>query len=134
MGRLAVEAGFPPGVLQFVNGDGKIGASLVSNMNIASISFTGSTGVGRIVQDLANKSNMKKVTLELGGKSAAIVFDDADLENALLAYVLKQRPERSGKIMLTEPQGNGRVPAQLRTNLHRCVPHDPLWSVHTHRS
>ena len=102
MGRLAIEAGFPPGVLQFVNGDGKTGASLASHMNIASISFTGSTGVGRIVQDLANKSNMKKVTLELGGKSAAIVFDDADLENALPAWVFKLRPERSDKIMLNK--------------------------------
>ncbi len=52
-------------------------------MDIASVSFTGSTGVGKIVQDLATKSNMKKVTLELGGKSPAIVFEDADLENAL---------------------------------------------------
>jgi aldehyde dehydrogenase (NAD+) len=85
MGALVIEAGFPPGVLQFVSGAGKTGALLASHMNIASISFTGSTGVGKIVQGLATKSNMKKVTLELGGKSPAIVFEDADLENALPA-------------------------------------------------
>lgn len=85
MGPLAIEAGFPKGVLQFVNGAGKTGASLASHMQIASISFTGSTGVGKIVQDLATKSNMKKVTLELGGKSPALVFEDADLESALPA-------------------------------------------------
>jgi aldehyde dehydrogenase (NAD+) len=85
MGALAVEAGFPPGVLQFITGGAETGASLASHMRIASISFTGSTGVGKIVADLATKSNMKKVVLELGGKSAAIVFEDADLENALPA-------------------------------------------------
>ena len=85
MGDLAIEAGFPPGVLQFITGGAETGAALASHMRIASISFTGSTGVGKIVQDLATKSNMKKVVLELGGKSAAIVFEDADLDNALPA-------------------------------------------------
>jgi acyl-CoA reductase-like NAD-dependent aldehyde dehydrogenase len=56
-------------------------------MKIESISFTGSTGVGKIVQDLATKSNMKRCTLELGGKSPAIVFEDADLDVAVPAYV-----------------------------------------------
>lgn len=77
------EAGFPPGVIQFVSGPGKTGALLASNMTIAKISYTGSTAVGKIVQKAALDSNMKKVTLELGGKSPAIVFADADIENAV---------------------------------------------------
>lgn len=52
-------------------------------MGIAKISFTGSTSVGKIVQKLATESNMKKVTLELGGKSAALVFEDANIPNAV---------------------------------------------------
>jgi len=83
MARLAKEAGFPSGVLQVVSGAGKTGALLASDMTIAKLSFTGSTGVGKIVQELGLNSNMKQVTAELGGKSPAIVFDDADLANAI---------------------------------------------------
>jgi aldehyde dehydrogenase (NAD+) len=52
-------------------------------MKIAKISFTGSTSTGRKIQDAATKSNLKRVTLELGGKSPAVIFDDADLEKAI---------------------------------------------------
>ncbi|KAH8805137.1 putative aldehyde dehydrogenase [Xylogone sp. PMI_703] len=83
LGKLVVEAGFPPGVLQLVSGAGKTGALLASDMTVAKISYTGSTTVGKIVQKLAIDSNMKEVTLELGGKSPAIVFADADIENAV---------------------------------------------------
>jgi aldehyde dehydrogenase (NAD+) len=78
-----VEAGFPPGVIQFISGPGKTGALLASDMKIAKISFTGSIPTGKIVSKLALESNMKKVTLELGGKSPAIVFADADIPNAV---------------------------------------------------
>lgn len=77
------EAGFPPGVINILSGDGLTGALLAGHMNVWKISFTGSTASGRKVQDAATKSNLKVVTLELGGKSPAIVFDDANLENAL---------------------------------------------------
>ncbi|RFU32937.1 hypothetical protein B7463_g3409, partial [Scytalidium lignicola] len=83
LGKLVIEAGFPPGVLQFVSGGQKTGTLLASNMTIAKISYTGSTAVGKVVQKLALDSNMKEVTLELGGKSPAIVFADADIENAV---------------------------------------------------
>ncbi|KEF51436.1 uncharacterized protein A1O9_12585 [Exophiala aquamarina CBS 119918] len=82
LGSLYAEAGFPPGVVQFVTGGSETGAMLASHMNIAKISFTGSVAGGRAVQDLATKSNLKRVTLELGGKSAAIIFKDAPLEVA----------------------------------------------------
>jgi aldehyde dehydrogenase (NAD+) len=83
------EAGFPPGVVNFISGGGLTGALLASHMDIDKISFTGSGFTGRKVQDAANKSNMKKVTLELGGKSPAIIFDDANIENAVAQYVLQ---------------------------------------------
>ncbi|TVY81689.1 Aldehyde dehydrogenase [Lachnellula suecica] len=83
LGKLVIEAGFPPGVLQFVSGAAKTGALLASHMKIQKISFTGSAFVGKIIQKLASDSNMKKVTLELGGKSPALVFADADIPNAV---------------------------------------------------
>ncbi|KAF2103325.1 aldehyde dehydrogenase [Rhizodiscina lignyota] len=88
LGSLAVaplfeEAGFPPGVLQVLSGDGRTGALLAEHMRIRKISFTGSVATGKKIQIAAAKSNLKRVTLELGGKSPAIVFDDANLENAV---------------------------------------------------
>jgi aldehyde dehydrogenase (NAD+) len=84
---LFTEAGFPEGVVNFVSGGAKTGALLASHMDIDKISFTGSGLTGRKVQDAATKSNMKKVTLELGGKSPAIVCADANLDVALQGYV-----------------------------------------------
>ncbi|KAF2183863.1 aldehyde dehydrogenase [Zopfia rhizophila CBS 207.26] len=83
LARLFKEAGFPSGVVNILSGDGKTGALMASHMDIDKISFTGSGMSGRKVVDAANKSNMKKVTLELGGKSPSLVFADADIENAL---------------------------------------------------
>ena len=83
LGSLIKEAGFPPGVINLLSGAGQVGALLASHMGISKISFTGSVGAGRKVQMAATQSNMKHVTLELGGKSAAIVFPDANIENAV---------------------------------------------------
>ncbi|KAK2693058.1 hypothetical protein QWA68_007197 [Fusarium oxysporum] len=83
LGKLVLEAGFPPGVFQVLTGDGSTGAALASHMRVAKVSFTGSIPTGKIVQVLAAQSNLKRVTLELGGKSPAVVFDDANLENAV---------------------------------------------------
>ncbi|KAF2146818.1 uncharacterized protein K452DRAFT_283020 [Aplosporella prunicola CBS 121167] len=82
-GAVFKAAGFPAGVVQLLSGPGSTGALLASHMDIAKISFTGSAPVGRKIQDMANNSNMKRVTLELGGKSPALVFDDADIDNAV---------------------------------------------------
>lgn len=84
LARLFKEAGFPDGVINILSGDGQTGALLASHMDIDKISFTGSGPSGRKVIEAASKSNLKKVTLELGGKSPSIVFEDADLENALV--------------------------------------------------
>ncbi|KAJ2895269.1 hypothetical protein MKZ38_006734 [Zalerion maritima] len=83
LGWLIKEAGFPPGVFQVISGDGATGALFASHMKVRKISFTGSTGTGRRIQEMAAKSNLKRVTLELGGKSPALVFDDANLDNAV---------------------------------------------------
>jgi betaine-aldehyde dehydrogenase len=80
--RLALEAGVPAGVLNIVNGPGSVvGERLVEHPDVAKVAFTGSTAVGRRVGELAAQT-VKRVTLELGGKSANIVFADADLERA----------------------------------------------------
>ncbi|KAK1223893.1 hypothetical protein PQX77_013227 [Marasmius sp. AFHP31] len=84
MGSLIQEAGFPPGVINIVNGYGHtVGAALSAHPEIRKIAFTGSTLVGRKIQEASAKSNLKVVTLELGGKSPNIIFDDADFEQAI---------------------------------------------------
>ncbi|CAK7240642.1 MAG: hypothetical protein STHCBS139747_002088 [Sporothrix thermara] len=80
---LYAEAGFPPGVVQFLTGARETGSLLASHMDIAKISFTGSIAGGKAVQEAATRSNLKKVTLELGGKSAAVVFDDANFDQTV---------------------------------------------------
>jgi aldehyde dehydrogenase (NAD+) len=82
--NLVKEAGFLPGVLNIISGIGRIaGAALSSHMDVDKIAFTGSTAVGRQIMKAAALSNLKKVTLELGGKSPNLVFNDADIENAI---------------------------------------------------
>lgn len=83
IGELALEAGIPPGVLNIVTGKGSVvGDAMVAHPQIDKITFTGSPKVGRgIMQGAA--VNFKKITLELGGKSANIIFDDADLDSAV---------------------------------------------------
>ncbi|MYL07620.1 MAG: aldehyde dehydrogenase family protein, partial [Gemmatimonadales bacterium] len=83
LGELAGEAGFPPGVLNVVPGFGETaGAALVRHAGVDTITFTGSTEVGRIIMREAAET-LKKVSLELGGKSPNIVFADADLDVAV---------------------------------------------------
>lgn len=80
------EAGFPRGVINVLSGHGATSGSVLSHhMDVRAITFTGSTRTGRLIQEASSKSNLKVVSLELGGKSPAIVFDDADLEAAAQA-------------------------------------------------
>ena len=77
------EAGFPPGVVNIVTGSGAaVGEALVASPHVDMVSFTGSTAVGRRIGEVAGR-DMKRLLLELGGKGAAIVFDDADLRTAV---------------------------------------------------
>ncbi|XP_066925320.1 aldehyde dehydrogenase 1A1-like [Clytia hemisphaerica] len=84
MAALIKEAGFPPGVFNLVNGYGPTaGAAISEHMDIDKVAFTGSVETGRLVMQAAAKSNLKKVSLELGGKSPLIIFPDVDLDEAV---------------------------------------------------
>lgn len=85
LSQLVHEAGFPAGVVNVVAGQGATaGRALSEHMEVRKIAFTGSAGAGRKILQAASRTNLKKVSLELGGKGPSIVFDDCDLENALL--------------------------------------------------
>jgi len=86
VGYLIREAGFPAGVVNILSGDGPItGEAISRHPKIDKVAFTGSTGVGRLIMKAAAETNLKKVTLELGGKSPLIVCDDADVDQAVAA-------------------------------------------------
>lgn len=81
LGKLALEAGFPKGALNVVTGNGAVtGEAISTHMDIDKVGFTGSTLIGKRIMAAAAKSNLKKVSLELGGKSPNIIFNDADLK------------------------------------------------------
>ena len=82
LGELALEAGFPEGTLNVLTGDGTTGAALVDSPGVDKVAFTGSTVVGREIGEKCGRS-LKRVTLELGGKSPNIILPDADLERAI---------------------------------------------------
>src|SRR5450755_711082 len=82
LGELALEVGFPPGVLNVLTGDGSTGAALVDHPDVNKIAFTGSTVVGREIGAKAGRA-LKRVTLELGGKSPNVILPDADIEAAV---------------------------------------------------
>jgi acyl-CoA reductase-like NAD-dependent aldehyde dehydrogenase len=115
LGSLAIaplfeEAGFPPGVLQVISGLGQTGALLASHMRVRKISFTGSVATGKKIQIAAAQSNLKRVTLELGGKSPAIVFEDANIENAL-TWTISGILARTGQVCV----------AASRVYVHRSI-------------
>ncbi len=80
--EILLEAGLPPDVIQLVHGEGDVGAAIVNHPAIAAVSFTGSTETGRIVGETCGRMH-KRLSLEMGGKNAQIVLDDADLDLAL---------------------------------------------------
>merc|ERR1719316_654917 len=82
MAQLFKEAGFPAGVVNVLCGDGSVGEMLARHMDVDKISFTGSSPVGHKIIGYASQSNMKRVSVELGGKSPMIICEDADLDQA----------------------------------------------------
>jgi acyl-CoA reductase-like NAD-dependent aldehyde dehydrogenase len=82
LGELALEVGFPPGVLNILTGDGETGAALVDDPGVDKLAFTGSTAVGREIGAKAGRA-LKRVTLELGGKSPNVILPDADIDAAV---------------------------------------------------
>ncbi|KAI9683463.1 MAG: hypothetical protein M1822_006003 [Bathelium mastoideum] len=85
LAQLIKEAGFPPGVVNVLSGHGRpSGEALAGHMDVRCVSFTGSTATGKRIQEVAAKSNLKRVLLELGGKSPTLIFEDADLAKAAM--------------------------------------------------
>ena len=80
--EVMLEAGLPPEVIQLVHGEGEVGAAIVAHSGVAAVSFTGSTETGALVGEACGRTH-KRLSLEMGGKNAQIVLDDADLDLAL---------------------------------------------------
>ena len=100
LGELAIEAGFPPGVLNIVLGTGPgVGQPLVEHADIKAVSFTGSTRTGAAIA-AATATRFRKVSLELGGKNPALVFADADLSDANLDTIVRSGFANQGEICL----------------------------------
>jgi len=131
IGQLALEAGLPPGVLNVVPGPGTTaGAAMVRHPGIDKITFTGSTEVGKtIMRECAD--TVKKLTLELGGKSPNIVFADADLDAALRGvstgiFYGKGEVCAAGSRLLVERSVHDEFVGKLAERAKKLVPADPL--------
>ena len=83
LAEIIQEADLPPGVVNIVTGAGETGAALVDHPDVDKIAFTGSTDVGKSIQHSARRARGRSYTLELGGKAANIVFDDAPIDQAV---------------------------------------------------
>lgn len=116
LAEIFVEAGVPAGVFNVIQGDGEVGSWLTHHPDIAKISFTGEVGTGKKVMTAA-ASSLKKVTMELGGKSPLIIFDDADIDSAV-----------SGAMI-----GNFYTQGEVCTNGTRVFVHDDIYDVFIER-
>jgi len=116
LAEIFVEAGLPAGVFNVIQGDGNVGAWLTHHPDIAKVSFTGEVETGKKVMAAA-ASSLKEVTMELGGKSPLIVFDDADLEDAVSGAML----------------GNFYTQGEVCTNGTRVFVHDDIYEAFIER-
>ena len=128
--ELCTAAGLPPGVVNIVTGDGKVGAMLVEHPGVDKIAFTGSTDVGRVIRK-ATAGTGKRLSLELGGKSPFVVFEDADLdsvvEGAVDAIWFNQgQVYCAGSRLLVQESVNDRLLPKLRERMERLRVGDPL--------
>ncbi len=128
--ELASEAGLPKGVLNIVTGDGSTGAALVAHPDVDKLAFTGSTEVGRIIRK-ATAGSGKKLSLELGGKSPFIVFDDADLDSVVEGVVdaiwfNQGQVCCAGSRLLMQEGIAGRLVDKLRVRMERLRVGPPL--------
>ena len=88
LAEIFTEAGLPDGVFNVIQGDGRVGAMLTAHEGIDKVSFTGEVGTGKKVAAASATSTLKDITVELGGKSPLIIFEDADLEKAVSAALM----------------------------------------------
>jgi aldehyde dehydrogenase (NAD+) len=130
LGELAVEAGFPPGVINIVTGGPVTGKAIVRHPGIDKIAFTGSTAVGKeIMRDAAD--TLKRVTLELGGKSPNIVFADADIDSAVKGAINgifygKGEVCNAGSRLFVDSKVRDEFLDKLIGRAKKMVPGDPL--------
>lgn len=127
---LCSEIGLPPGVVNIVTGDGDTGAALVEHPDVDKIAFTGSTDVGRIIRT-ATAGTGRKLSLELGGKSPFIVFDDADLDSVVEGVVdaiwfNQGQVCCAGSRILVQESVAERLTAKLRDRMEALRVGDPL--------
>ena len=132
LAELGAEAGLPPGVLQVLTGRGSTGALLAGHHGVDAVTFTGSTATGRRVLTAAADSNLKEVSLELGGKSPQVVFSDvADLDAAAEAiawgifYNQGQTCHAGSRLVVAEPIADELV-ARIAAIAGGLTPGDPL--------
>ena len=131
LAELALEAGFPPGVLNCIPGKGSVaGAALVKHPDVAKIAFTGSTEVGREIMR-EGAATVKRVSLELGGKSPNIVYADADLDAAAkgaLNAIFYGKGEvcAAGSRLLVEDSVRGELEERILARAKKMVAGDPL--------
>ena len=128
--EIAQEAGLPPGVVNIVTGDGQTGAALVAHPGVDKIAFTGSTDTGRAIRR-AKAGSGKGLTLELGGKSPFLVFDDADLDAAVDGVVdgiwfNQGEVCCAGSRILVQESVAEQFGAKLRARMARLRVGDPL--------
>ncbi|HEY6110713.1 MAG TPA: aldehyde dehydrogenase family protein, partial [Gemmatimonadales bacterium] len=128
--ELAQRVGLPPGVFNVVTGDGRAGALLVEHPDVRKIAFTGSTEVGRIIRKKTAGSG-KKLTLELGGKSPFIVFEDADLDSVVEGVVdaiwfNQGQVCCAGSRLLVQEGVAGRLVGKLRARMEKLRVGSPL--------
>jgi len=129
-GKLAVEAGVPAGVINIVTGPGSIGRAMVEHSGIDKIAFTGSTAVGQEIMRNAAGS-LKRITLELGGKSPNIVFADADIDNAVKGAMTgifygKGEVCNAGSRLFLESKVKDEFVEKLAARAAKMRPADPL--------
>ena len=128
--EICVEAGLPPGVVNIVTGDGTTGSALTVHRDINKIAFTGSTEVGRQIRH-ATAGSHKKLSLELGGKSPFVVFDDADLDSAVEGVVdaiwfNQGQVCCAGSRLLVSEGVAERFLRRLKSRMSRLIVGDPL--------
>jgi len=124
------EIGLPPGVVNLITGDGRTGARMVEHPDVDKIAFTGSTEVGRIIR-VATAGSGKKLSLELGGKSPFVVFDDADLDSVVEGVVdaiwfNQGQVCCAGSRILAQEGIAGRLTDKLRARMETLRVGDPL--------
>jgi aldehyde dehydrogenase (NAD+) len=129
-GELAVEAGVPAGVLNIVTGPGEVGRAMVKHPGIDKIAFTGSTEVGKEIMR-SSADSLKRITLELGGKSPNIVFADSDIDNAVKGAITgifygKGEVCNAGSRLFVESKVQDEFLEKLAARAAKMRPADPL--------